>query len=133
MVIKLLLLVAIIFLMSFLIKITLTKVFEIEQKSYLKTVANNTQKSINIAVDAILILIFLLLIYLQKIDVISWMLFFGIVFFLGAIRLFTQGYFWWKNDKESRYFVLCIGEALFYIIVGIAIWQFDILGLTTLL
>ncbi|MBE4909217.1 hypothetical protein IMZ08_14215 [Bacillus luteolus] len=83
-------------------------------------------------VVAITVLIFLLLYYLLEKETISQMLLLGISLFLLAIPSVIEAYFWWKDDQKSRYFVLCIGEALLFITVGISVWQFGIFGLTSI-
>lgn len=129
---KLLLFGAMFVFLKLLLKISLIKVFKVNQEPYHKDFVNRTHQIIHNIVVAITILIFLLLYYLLEIDTISQMFFLGICIFLMAFPSAIEAYFWWKDDQKSRYFVLCIGEALLFIIVGITVWQFGIFGLTSI-
>ncbi|MCA1322316.1 DUF4181 domain-containing protein [Bacillus tianshenii] len=93
---------------------------------------NKKHKIINMIIGPIIILILIFLFYLQHIGNISQMLFLGICLLFIALFNVIEAFFWWQDDEKSRYFVLCIGEAVIFIIFGIIIWQFGIFGLTTI-
>ncbi|QOR68939.1 DUF4181 domain-containing protein [Cytobacillus suaedae] len=108
------------------------KVFKIKKEHYHTDFVNRKHQKINMIVVVIIIINFLLYYYLQQTNIISEMLFLGLCLVLLSIPSFIDAFFWWKDDNESRYFVLCIGEALFFIAIGLTIWQFGIFGLSTL-
>ncbi|MBM7621123.1 uncharacterized membrane protein HdeD (DUF308 family) [Bacillus tianshenii] len=131
---KLLLFGAMFYCVKFLLKATLIKTFKVKKEPYHdeEGFVNKKHKSINIILGPIIIIILIFLFYLQHIENISQMLFLGICLLFIALFQVIEAFFWWKDDKESRYFVLCIGEAVLFIIFGIIIWQFGIFGLTAI-
>jgi uncharacterized membrane protein HdeD (DUF308 family) len=129
---KLLLFGAVFYCVKFLLKYTLIKTFKVKKEPYHEGFVNKKHKSINMIIGPIVILTLVFLFYLQHIGIISQMLFLGICLLFIALFQVIEAFFWWKNDEESRYSVLCIGEAMLFIIFGIIIWQFGIFGLTTI-
>ncbi|WP_227413866.1 DUF4181 domain-containing protein [Cytobacillus luteolus] len=129
---KLILFVLTLYTTKFLLKIVLIDVFKVDKKPYHMEFVNNKHQKINMIVVAFIIINLLLFYYLQHLNIISQMLFLGLCFVHLAIPLFIEAFLWWKEDNESRYFVLCIGDELLFITFGIVIWQFGIFGLTTI-
>ncbi|MGD6831270.1 DUF4181 domain-containing protein [Sutcliffiella halmapala] len=131
---KLLLFGAMFYCVKFLLKAILIKTFKVKKEPYHDDdgFVNKKHKSINIIIGPIVILTLVFLFYLQHIGVFSQMLFLGICLLFIALFNVIEAFFWWQDDEKSRYFVLCIGEAMLFIIFGIIIWQFGIFGLTTI-
>ncbi|SOC43815.1 DUF4181 domain-containing protein [Ureibacillus acetophenoni] len=127
---KLLLFAAMFFSLKFLLKMALINIFKVEKEFYHKDFVHKKHKIINVILGTILIPIFILLFYFLQKGFISQMSVLGIFLLLAAVPLVIESYFWWKQDPDSRYYVLCIGDAIFFIIFAVIVWQFGIFGLT---
>ncbi|WP_078544645.1 DUF4181 domain-containing protein [Litchfieldia alkalitelluris] len=129
---KLLLFGALFFCLKFLLNVAFIKIFKVEKAPYHKEFVSKKHKIINIIVATIVIPVLVLFYYFQHVGIISQMLLLGLCFLLAAIPSVIESIFWWKDDPKSRYYVLCVGEALLFTIFGVIIWQFGIFGLTTI-
>ncbi|WP_223701756.1 DUF4181 domain-containing protein [Sutcliffiella deserti] len=129
---KLLLFGAIFYCLKFVLKVVLIKIFKVKEEPYHEEFVNKKHKIINMIIGVIIFPILAFLFYLQHLEIISQMLFFGLCLIIIALFSVIEAFFWWKEEEESRYFVLCIGEGMLFIIFGIIIWQFGIFGLTTI-
>ncbi|WP_235801832.1 DUF4181 domain-containing protein [Ureibacillus manganicus] len=120
------------FCLKFLLKRALIKIFKVEKESYHKEFVHKKHKIINVILGTFLIPIFILLLYFLQIGVISQMSVLGIFLLSAAVPWVIESFFWWKQDPDSRYYVVCIGEAIFFVIFAVIVWQFGIFGLTTI-
>ncbi|MBD8069422.1 DUF4181 domain-containing protein [Bacillus sp. PS06] len=121
---------AILFSMKYLMQYTLTKLFHVKKEVYHKEFVNSTHKKVNFIIGGIFLLAFLYISYFHEANLTSSLIMLMICFF--AIPSFIEAYFWWKDDKESKYFVLCIGEAVLFVVVGLMVWPFRMFGLLTI-
>lgn len=42
-----------------------------------------------------------------------------------AIPSAIDAYIWWEEDRETKYFIICIGESILFAIFAIFIWIFS--------
>src|SRR5690606_24444585 len=111
------------------LNLVFTKVFRIKKEPYQIGFVNYKHKRMNRVVGLILIPIFVLLYYGWQKGMISASLFLGSILFLHAIPSVSEAYFSSKEEQHTRFYILCVGEAVFLTVVGIFVSLFDSFGL----
>lgn len=125
---KLVLIPILLFVLNLVVKVTLRKLFKIKKEDFSSEYINETHYSIDKIITIIFFIVFLLLLYLLSYKDLSPNMFLFVMLLMVATSSGIRTYFEWKYERESKQFILIIGEMLLLVIIVLFILQFDLIG-----